>query len=83
VAQDIAQLVQWHSGASAASGSCTGAREAAALYAEKQRISPAFLVMHGAPAVPVTELDGADASLALFDTRNFLRKSVQSTSSRR
>jgi hypothetical protein len=82
VAQDIAQLVQWHSGASAASGSCTGAREAAVLYAERQHISPAFLAMHGAPAVAATELDDAGASTALFE-QNFLRKSVQSTSSRR
>ena len=82
VAQDIAQLVQWHSGASAASGSCTGAREVAVLYADSQHISRAFLAMHGAPAVVATELDDADASLVLFE-RNFLRKSVQSTSSRK
>jgi hypothetical protein len=62
---DVAQLVQWHSGTSAANDFC-GAREDSLFYARYRRTYALFLVMHGAPGVP--EEDELDASLTPSDT---------------
>jgi hypothetical protein len=61
---DVAQLVQWHSGTSAANDFC-GAREESLFYVRHPRMYALFLVMHGAPGVGEEELD---ASLTSFDS---------------
>src|SRR3954464_2926710 len=64
----IAELVQWHSGTSAASDFC-GAREESLLHVRYRRMYAVFLVLHGAPGVPQEyELD---VSLTSLDIPNF------------
>ena len=70
-AMDVAELVQWHSGTSAANDFC-GAREGSQLYAKYRSVFAAFLVMHGVPGMPETD---DDASLTFVETPDLPRNS--------
>src|SRR4051812_33753534 len=55
---EVAQLVQWHSGTSAANDFC-GAHEENLFYVRNPRMYALFLVMHGVPGVGEEELDAS------------------------
>lgn len=58
---EVAELVQWHSGTSAANDFC-GAHEDTLLHARYPRVYAVFLAMHGAPGIPEAEFENSVAS---------------------